>query len=86
MDGKTARILCYITWIGWIIAFATGGKDSDEGLKQHINQALICNIVAIIPLGITQLAALIFAVWGLIKAFQGDDEPLPLIGGLQIIK
>ncbi len=86
MNGKTARILSYITWIGWIIALVSGDKDNDEGLKQHLNQALICNILAIIPIGITQIAASIFAIWGLIKAIQEDDEPLPLIGGLKIIK
>ena len=76
MNGKTARILSYITWVGWIIALVSGDKDSDEGLKQHLNQALICNILAIIPIGITQVAASIFAIWGLIKAIQEDDEPL----------
>ena len=45
MNGKTARILSYITWIGWIIALVSGDKDNDEGLKQHLNQALICNIL-----------------------------------------
>ena len=79
MNGKTARILSYITWIGWIIALVSGDKDNDEGLKQHLNQAII-------PIGITQVAASIFAIWGLIKAIQEDDEPLPLIGGLKIIK
>lgn len=86
MSGKAARILSYITWVGWIIAFVSGDKDNDPGLKQHLNQALMCNILCILPLGITQLAATIFCIWGLIKAFQEDDEPMPLIGGIQIIK
>ena len=41
MNGKTARILSYITWIGWIIALVSGDKDNDEGLKQHLNQAFL---------------------------------------------
>ena len=86
MNGKTARILSYITWIGWLVVFFSADKDNDPGLKQHLNQALICNIAAIIPIGITQVAASIFAIWGLIKAIQEDDEPLPLFGGLTIIK
>lgn len=86
MSSKTAKILSYITWIGWLVAFFSGDKDNDPALKQHLNQALICNIVAIIPLGITQLAASVFAIWGLIKAISDDDEPLPLIGQWTIIK
>ena len=86
MNIKTAKILSYITWIGWLGSFLSGDKENDPGLKQHLNQALICNIAAIIPIGITQLAAAIFGIWGLIKAIQDDDEPLPLIGTWTIIK
>lgn len=86
MNSKTAKILSYITWIGWLVSFLSGDKENDPGLKQHLNQALICNIAAIIPIGITQLAAAIFGIWGLIKAIQDDDEPLPLIGTWTIIK
>lgn len=86
MNSKTAKILSYITWVGWLVSFLSGDKENDPGLKQHLNQALICNIAAIIPIGITQLAAAIFGIWGLIKAIQDDDEPLPLIGTWTIIK
>ena len=51
-----------------------------------MNQALICNIVGtVIPVIGTTVAA-VFAIWGLIKAIQDDDEPLPLIGNWTIIK
>ena len=86
MSGKTARILSYITWVGFIIALLSGDKDNDPGLKQHLNQDLIINIIAIIPIGITQIAASIFCIWGIIKAFQENDEPLPLVGGITLIK
>ncbi len=86
MNSKTAKILSYITWVGWLVSFLSGDKENDPGLKQHLNQALICNIAAIIPIGITQLAAAIFGIWGLIKAISDDDEPLPLIGTWTIIK
>ena len=88
MEGKTAKIVNYITWIGWLIVFFAG-KDAwqnDEGVKQHLNQGLICLILAFIPIGITQIASLIFAVWGIIKACQDDDTELPLIGSWRIIK
>lgn len=83
MDAKTTGIVAYITWIGWLVAFLAGDK---EGAKQHINQALIINIIAIIPLGITQVIATVFLIMGLIKAIQGDDSPLPVIGSWQLIK
>lgn len=83
MDAKTTGIVAYITWIGWLVAFLAGDK---EGAKQHINQALIINIIAIIPLGITQVIATVFLIMGLIKAIQGDNSPLPVIGSWQLIK
>ncbi len=88
MEGKTAKIVSYLTWIGWLIVFFAG-KDAwqnDEGVKQHLNQGLICIILAVIPIGITQLASLVFVIWGIIKAVQDDDTELPLIGAWRIIK
>ena len=86
MTGKTAKIVSYLTWIGWLIVLITGAYKEDEGVKQHFNQATICVIACLIPIGITQLAALVFAVWGIIKACQEDDSPLPLIGGWCLFK
>lgn len=85
MNAKTTKIVGYLTWIGLLIAFFAGDKDG-EGVKQHLNQSLICVILGIIPIGITQVAALVFIIWGIVKACQDDDSPLPLIGGLTIIK
>lgn len=86
MTGKTAKIVSYITWIGTLIVFLTGAHKDDEGVKQHLNQGLICAIGSILPTGITQLAALVFAIMGIVKACQDDDTPLPLIGTWTLIK
>ncbi|MBO4389462.1 MAG: hypothetical protein J5825_01225 [Lachnospiraceae bacterium] len=88
MDKKLASILAYCTWIGWLVAFLAPGEDvkANPGYKQHLNQGLILFIICFIPIGITQLFALIFAVMGIIRAAQDNDEPLPLIGGVKIIK
>jgi len=88
MEGKTAKIVNYLTWIGWVIVFFAGKEawQNDAGVKQHVNQGLICVILTVIPLGITQVAALVFAIWGIIKAVNEDDSPLPLIGTWTIIK
>lgn len=45
MNARTAGIVCYITWVGWIIALIAGEPD-DEFVKHHLNQALILNICA----------------------------------------
>ena len=85
MNSKLAKIIGYLWWVGWLIAFLAGDKE-DEGLKQHLNQALVLAIIATIPIGITQLFASIFMIWGIIKAIGNDDTPLPLVGGVKIIK
>lgn len=85
MDAKTTAIVSYIGWIGWLIALLAGQKD-DEFAKHHLNQTLILNIIAIIPLGITQVFAFILWIMGLIDAIKGEAKPLPIIGSLKIIK
>ena len=37
MDKKTTGIVSYLTWVGWIVAFAAGDR---EGAKFHLNQSL----------------------------------------------
>lgn len=75
MNARTAGIVCYITWVGWIIALIMGEQD-DEFVKHHLNQALILNICATIcsaisgalawiPL-IRVLAAIVFGFIGLV--------------------
>lgn len=78
-------VLGLLFWIGWAIAFFTGDKTSSLS-KRHINQALICVILSIIPIGITQVVALVFAIMGIMKAINEDETPLPLIGGIELIK
>ena len=85
MDAKTTSIVAYLTWVGWLIAFLAGDKSTSLS-KRHLNQALICMILAIIPIGITQVIALIFAIMGIMKALNEDETPLPLIGTFDIIK
>lgn len=90
-DSKGMGIIAYLFgWIGLIIAFCAGNKD-DEFMKFHLNQALIldiCSIIVIIPaIGwIIWIVTLVFRIIGLIGAAQGEMKPLPLIGGIQIIK
>ena len=93
-QNKLPAIIAYITIVGWIIAFLIRDKD-DAFQKVHINQALIIGIAgaiggafSFIPIlgAVISLVVFIFAVLGLIRAIQGSSEPLPLIGGITLIK
>ena len=96
MDKKTTSWVAYCTFIGWIVAYCAGDK---EGAKFHLNQALlvwianiIVSVVGVIPI-IGWIVALVggifvFVCWllGLIAAIKEEEKPLPLIGGIQILK
>lgn len=88
MDTKTTGIVAYITWIGLLIAFCTGDK---EGAKFHLNQALVIflfGLLSTIPC-IGQIWGIFIVVcWvmGLIAAINEEEKPVPLIGGIKLIK
>ncbi|MDD3242882.1 MAG: DUF4870 domain-containing protein [Eubacteriales bacterium] len=92
--NKTMAALAYIIFFLPLIAC----PDSKFG-KYHANQALLLfflNIIAcilvIIPIVGWILAPIIWVVWcvftimGIISASKGEAKPLPLIGGISIIK
>ena len=88
MDTKTTSIIAYITWIGLIVAFCAGDK---EGAKFHLNQALVIflfSLLSIIPcIGwIWAVFMLVCWIMGLIAAINQEEKPVPLIGGIKIIK
>ena len=88
MDARTTGIVAYITVIGLIIAIVAGDKD---GARFHVNQALVIFLFAllgVIPcLGQIWLI-FIFVCWimGLIAAINEEEKPVPLIGGITLIK
>lgn len=83
MDAKVTSILCYFGLIFWLVAYFAGDKDAELS-KRHLNQGLVCCIGYFIP--IVNFVALVFAVMGIIKAVKEDDTPLPVIGGINILK
>ena len=88
MDKKTTSIVAYITWIGLIIAFSAGDK---EGAKFHLNQALVIFLFGLlvwIPcLGqIWGIFIIVCWIMGLIAAINQEEKPVPLIGGIKILK
>ncbi|MBR3505090.1 MAG: hypothetical protein IKO07_12740 [Clostridia bacterium] len=99
MDKKSRlwSILSYITWIGWIIAFVKHDKD-DKLVRRHLNQALVLNIIetvggAIAKWGglfaivgeVIDIAALVLFIMGIARAAKMSDEPLPIIGEINLL-
>ena len=88
MDKKTTGIVAYITFIGLIIAICAGDR---EGAKFHLNQALVIwlfSLLSCIPLigWIWSIFIAVCWVMGLISAINEEEKPVPLIGGIQILK
>ena len=88
MDTKTTGIVAYITWIGLLIAFCTGHK---AGAKFHLNQALVIflfSLLSVIPcIGwIWGIFMVVCWIMGLIAAINEEEKPVPLIGGIHLIK
>lgn len=97
INSKTAAVISYITWIGFIIALVIRDP-SDRFTAHHMNQSLVLSIVgtlggaiAIIPIlggmiaGIVSLAVFVFEVIGIYRAATGSMEPLPIIGDIHLI-
>ena len=88
MDARTTSIVAYITWIGLIIAICFGDKD---GARFHLNQALVIflfGLLSAIPcIGqIWGLFIIVCWIMGLIAAINQEEKPVPLIGGITLIK
>ncbi len=99
MDKKTTGIIGWLWIIGWLIAYLAGDK---EGAKFHLNQALVWNIINIavsivggilssfwvisVLVGIVEVALFVFWIIGLVHACKDEEIPLPIIGGIQILK
>lgn len=88
MDTKTTSIVAYITWIGLLVAYLAGDK---EGAKFHLNQALVIflfSLLSVIPcIGwIWGIFMLVCWVMGLVAAIKQEENEVPLIGKIKILK
>lgn len=88
MNAKTTSIVAYISWIGLLIAYLAGDK---EGAKFHLNQALVIflfSLLAVVPC-VGQIWGIFMVVcWimGLVAAIKQEENEVPLIGKIKIIK
>jgi len=89
--------ISYITWVGFLIAALMGDR-SDRFMAHHLNQALVINIASIlggvltvIPIlgsiasGLISLAVLVLGIMGVVSAYRGSMQPLPIIGDIHLI-
>ena len=97
MTKKATGIVAYVTIIGWLVAFLAGDR---EGNKVHLNQGLILGLSLIISGIIGQIpifglwifgcilwvATIVFDIIGIVYAATDNDNELPLIGKIKILK
>ena len=88
MDTKTTGIVAYLSWIGLVIALCAGDK---LNAKFHLNQALVImlfSLIGVIPFVGWVWAVFMCVCWfiGFIGACQGVEKPIPLLGGIKILK
>lgn len=88
MNAKTTSIVAYISWIGLLIAYLAGDK---EGAKFHLNQALVIflfSLLSVIPCvgWIWGIFMVVCWIMGLVAAIKQEENEVPLIGKIKIIK
>lgn len=96
MNEKTKCILAYLfSWIGGLIVLY-GLKDNERNTKFHAAQAIVIGlgymiitaVYRFLPIYIPFLSTaisviyLLCIVFGIIKACNGDDPEIPVVGGL----
>lgn len=97
-NTKSHSVLSYITWIGWIVILCIRDKE-DEVVKHHLNQALVLNLAFTIVnvlsriggimstiCSVLSLCLFVFWIIAIVRATKLSTEPLPVLGGIQLIK
>ena len=97
MDKNKIAAISYITWIGFIAAYAMGDR-TDRFTMHHLNQALVIDlasvisgVLVVIPIlgamvaGVVNIAVFVFDIIGAISAYRGSMLSLPLVGDVHII-
>ena len=96
---KNNKLMAAISYI-WILFLVPLFAAKDDAFARfHANQGLVLflagialGIIGIIPFvgpivaGIGGLVTFVFMILGIINALKGEMKPLPLIGGIEIIK
>jgi uncharacterized membrane protein len=93
-NPKTAAVVCYITLIGWLIAyFALYQNKKNPLAAYHLRQTLLLYILLLVIniLGYWAIWGFVIAVdtiwfilwvWGFYYAVNEQEKPVPIIGAL----
>ncbi|MBQ5667140.1 MAG: DUF4870 domain-containing protein [Oscillospiraceae bacterium] len=97
MEGN--KLLAAISYIGILFLVPLLAAKDDAFARYHANQGLVLflagiviGIIGIIPVVGTiiafvgGIACFVFTILGIINALKGEMKPLPLIGGIEMIK
>lgn len=97
MDSN--KLLAAISYIGFLFLVPLLVAKDDAFARYHANQGLVLflagiviGIIAIIPIIgwiislVGGVATFVFMILGIVNAVKGEMKPLPLIGGIEIIK
>ena len=92
LNKKWTGVVAYLSWIGLVLAFVLGDR---TGAKFHLNQALVLNLAGlvmnllawILPIrGILTWVVFILWVMALVGAILEQEEKVPLLGEVVILK
>lgn len=79
--AKTFSVLAYIGFL-WIFGILCDPEKNDPYVRSHLNNGIVLSICTIIPVIGQALSIVwfIFAIMGLVKAFNDEPFDLPIIG------
>ena len=94
---KVAAVFSYLGWVFWIVAFIIRNKD-DQLSRYHLNQGFILAMAGTIAGILTRMHGLfgfaagllgmgiaLLSIVGIVRALRGSNEPLPVVGDIQLI-
>ena len=94
---KVAAVFSYLGWVFWVVAFIIRNRN-DSLSRHHLNQGFILAIAGTLVGVLSRLHGLfgfvasilgigiaLLSIVGIVRALQGSDEPLPIVGDIQLI-
>lgn len=98
-DIQQNKVMAVLAYLGLLFLIPLLAAPNSRFARFHANQGLVLflaeivlGIIAVIPIvgwiigSLGEIAALVFAIIGIVHAANGEVKELPLIGKIQIIK
>lgn len=97
-DVNANKGMAILSYLGFLCLIPIFAKKDSPYCRFHANQGLLlfilelaCSILSVVPMigfifGLVSIVCLIFAIMGIVNAAGGKVQPLPLIGGITILK